>query len=104
MNVVFMGTPDFATGCLSSILEAGHTVSGVFTQPDRPKGRGHKLAFSPVKELALKHQLSVYQPKVLQKWGSTGDFKTACPGCHCGGGIWKNFTESGFGFAKIRLY
>lgn len=63
MNVVFMGTPDFATGCLSSILEAGHQVSGVFTQPDRPKGRGHKLAFSPVKELALKHNLPVYQPK-----------------------------------------
>lgn len=63
MNVVFMGTPDFATGCLSSILEAGHTVSGVFTQPDKPKGRGHKLAFSPVKELALSHGLPVYQPK-----------------------------------------
>ncbi len=63
MNVVFMGTPDFATGCLSSILEAGHTVSGVFTQPDRPKGRGHKLAFSPVKELALEQGLPVYQPK-----------------------------------------
>ncbi len=63
MNVVFMGTPDFATGCLSSILEAGHMVSGVFTQPDRPKGRGHKLAFSPVKELALEQGLPVYQPK-----------------------------------------
>ncbi len=63
MNVVFMGTPDFATGCLSSILAAGHKVSGVFTQPDRPKGRGHKLAFSPVKELALEHGLPVYQPK-----------------------------------------
>ena len=63
MNVVFMGTPDFATGCLSSILQAGHTVSGVFTQPDKPKGRGHKLAFSPVKELALAQGLPVFQPR-----------------------------------------
>ena len=79
MNVVFMGTPDFATGCLSSILEAGHTVSGVFTQPDRPKGRGHKLAFSPVKELALKHQLSVYQPKGFKNGEALEIFKQLAP-------------------------
>ena len=63
MNVVFMGTPDFATGCLSSILEAGHQVSGVFTQPDRPKGRGHKLAFSPVKGVSTQAQSSCISAK-----------------------------------------
>lgn len=63
MKVVFMGTPDFAVPTLEKIIEAGHEVIGVVTQPDKAKGRGKKLAFSPVKEKALEHQLTVYQPK-----------------------------------------
>lgn len=62
MNLVFMGTPDFAVPALQAILAAGHRVSGVFCQPDRPKGRGHKLMPPPVKEEALRHNLPVYQP------------------------------------------
>ncbi len=62
MNIVFMGTPDFAVPALQAILAAGHRVSGVFCQPDRPKGRGHKLMPPPVKEEALRHGLAVYQP------------------------------------------
>ena len=57
-----MGTPDFAVASLKRLVEDGHEICGVFTQPDRPKNRGHKLAFSPVKEYALSQGLSVYQP------------------------------------------
>ncbi len=63
MRVVFMGTPEIAATCLKKILEAGHDVAAVYTQPDRPKNRGMKLAFSPVKEVALAHELPVYQPE-----------------------------------------
>ena len=62
MRILFMGTPDFAVASLNALVEAGHEICGVFTQPDKPKNRGHKLAFSPVKEYALSHELPVYQP------------------------------------------
>ena len=63
MRVVFMGTPDIAATCLQKIIDEGFEVVGVYTQPDRPKNRGMKLAFSPVKELALAHDLPVFQPE-----------------------------------------
>ena len=63
MRIVFMGTPDIAATCLKKILDDGFQVVGVYTQPDRPKNRGMKLAFSPVKEVALAHDLPVYQPE-----------------------------------------
>lgn len=62
LRVVFMGTPDFAVPSLQALLEAGYEVIGVFTQPDRPKGRGGKVQMSPVKEGALKHGIPVFQP------------------------------------------
>lgn len=61
-----MGTPDFSTGVLESIIEAGHEVTAVVTQPDKPKGRGHEMQFTPVKEVALKYNLPVYQPKKVK--------------------------------------
>ena len=63
MRVVFMGTPDIAATCLSKIIADGFEVVAVYTQPDRPKNRGMKLAFSPVKEVALQNNLPVYQPE-----------------------------------------
>ena len=63
MRVVFMGTPDIAATCLKRIMEDGFDVVGVYTQPDRPKGRGMKMVFSPVKELALANNIPVYQPE-----------------------------------------
>lgn len=62
MRILFMGTPDFAVASLQALVEGGHNICGVFTQPDKPKNRGHKLAFSPVKEYALSQGLEVYQP------------------------------------------
>ena len=63
MRVVFMGTPDIAATCLKKILADGFQVVGVYTQPDRPKNRGMKLFPSPVKEVALAHNLPVFQPE-----------------------------------------
>lgn len=66
MRILFMGTPEFAVASLKALVEAGHEICGVFTQPDKPKNRGHKLAFSPVKEYALSQNLPVYQPLKLR--------------------------------------
>ena len=67
MNIVFMGTPDFAVPCLQALIDGGHNVQAVFTQPDKPKGRGYKLLPPPVKELAITHNIPVYQPLSLKK-------------------------------------
>lgn len=66
LRVIFAGTPDFAARHLQALLDSAHQVVGVFTQPDRPAGRGNKLTASPVKILAQQHQLPVYQPKSLR--------------------------------------
>ena len=63
MKVVFMGTPDIAATCLKQILADGFQVVAVYTQPDRPKGRGMKMVYSPVKEVALAEGIPVYQPE-----------------------------------------
>lgn len=62
MRVVFMGTPDFAVATLEAIINAGHEVAGVVTQPDKPKGRGKNMQFTPVKEVAIASGIPVYQP------------------------------------------
>lgn len=63
MRIVFMGTPEISVGTLERIIDDGHEVLAVVTQPDRPKGRGKKMMMSPVKEVALKHGLKVMQPE-----------------------------------------
>ena len=67
MRVVFMGTPDFAVGTLEAIIEAGHEVALVVTQPDKPKGRGNAVQFTPVKECALAHDIPVFTPKKIRE-------------------------------------
>lgn len=66
MRIIFMGTPDFAVGALEALIEAGHEISLVVTQPDKPKGRSKELQFPPVKECALKHGLPVFQPQRIK--------------------------------------
>jgi len=66
LRIIFAGTPDFAARHLDALLSSGHQIVGVFTQPDRPAGRGNKLTPSPVKVLAQQHQLPVFQPKSLR--------------------------------------
>lgn len=66
MRILFMGTPEFAVASLRRLVEEGHTICGVLTQPDKPRNRGHKVTFSPVKEYALSVGLDVYQPVTLR--------------------------------------
>lgn len=67
LRIVFMGTPDFAVPCLRRLAEGSDVVAGVFTQPDKPKGRGYKLIPTPVKAAALEYGIPVYQPLSLRK-------------------------------------
>ncbi len=67
MKVVFMGTPDIAATCLQKLLADGFDVIGVYTQPDRPKGRGMKLVATPVKEVALAAGIPVFQPETFRE-------------------------------------
>lgn len=67
LRIIFAGTPDFAACHLQALLTGPHQVVAVYTQPDRPAGRGQKLQPSPVKQLALQHDIPVYQPKSLKK-------------------------------------
>ena len=66
MKIVFMGTPDFAVNTLEALIEAGHEIALVVTQPDKAKGRGKKMLFSPVKEAAIAHDLKVAQPEKVK--------------------------------------
>lgn len=79
MNIVFMGTPEFSVPCLERLVADGHTVKAVFTQPDRPKGRGHHMAYPPVKETALKYSIPVYQPERLRKSDACDIIKEIAP-------------------------
>lgn len=66
MRILFMGTPDFAVPCLERLIADGHEIVGVVTQPDKPKGRGHKFLPPPVKETAIQHGIDVLQPHSLK--------------------------------------
>lgn len=67
MKVVYMGTPDFAVGALEALIEAGHQVTAVVTQPDKPKGRGKEVQMNPVKACALKYNIPVLQPVKIKE-------------------------------------
>lgn len=79
MRVVFMGTPDIAATCLKKILADGFEVVGVYTQPDRPKGRGMKLTASPVKELAVNAGIPVFQPDTFREEATVEELKALKP-------------------------
>jgi methionyl-tRNA formyltransferase len=79
IRTVFMGTPEFALPTLAGLLDAGVDLIGVYTQPDRPKGRGKKLAASPVKELALARGLPVFQPERLRRAEAVATLRDLAP-------------------------
>ncbi|MBO5341173.1 MAG: methionyl-tRNA formyltransferase [Lachnospiraceae bacterium] len=76
MKVVYMGTPDFAVGALESIIEAGHDVVLVVTQPDKPKGRGKEMQMTPVKKCAIAHDIPVFQPVKIKEREAVEYLKT----------------------------
>ena len=79
MRIVFMGTPDFAEESLRALLEAGEDVAAVFTQPDKPRGRGMRESFSPVKALAAERGIPVYQPVTFKDGAATELLRTLAP-------------------------
>lgn len=84
LKILFMGTPDFAQESLKSIYDAGFEIIGVVTNPDKPKGRGMKLAYSPVKEYALEKNLKIYQPiKIKNNTEFLDEIKTLNPDVIC---------------------
>ncbi|MDO5345246.1 MAG: methionyl-tRNA formyltransferase [Lachnospiraceae bacterium] len=78
-NVIFMGTPDFAVGTLNALLASDYTVQAVFTQPDKPKGRGKAMQMTPVKEAALEAGIPVYQPRRIREPENLEILKEYCP-------------------------
>lgn len=81
MKLIFMGTPDFAVPCLERLIEAGHEIAAVFSQPDKPRGRKMILTPPEVKVCALKHGLTVYQPKSLRNDEAMELIKEIAPDC-----------------------
>ena len=79
LRTVFMGTPDFALQTLQGLIDAGCKMVGVYTQPDRPKGRGKQLAVPPVKELAQKYDIPVYQPLKLRQPEAVAELEALAP-------------------------
>ena len=76
LNIVFAGTPDFAAGHLQALIDSRHNVVGVYSQPDRPAGRGKKLQPSPVKQLALEHNIPVFQPLNFKQEGAIAELES----------------------------
>lgn len=74
-RIIFAGTPEFSVPCLQTLVDSQHEVCAVYTQPDRPAGRGRKLQASPVKQLALQHRLPIYQPTSLRDSATQTDLK-----------------------------
>ncbi len=79
MKIVFMGTPDFSVPCLRELIKSHNEVTGVFTQPDKPKGRHGELTPPPVKELALSHGIPVYQPVKMRDGTALAMLREASP-------------------------
>lgn len=79
MRIVFMGTPDFAVPSLQALIDAGHEVCAVYTQPDKPQGRKQILTPPPVKTLALEHNIPVFQPQMLKNEDEQAQLRALAP-------------------------
>ena len=79
MNIVFAGTPEFGLPCLEALFHSGHHLQAIYTQPDRPAGRGRKLQASAIKEWALQHEIPIYQPVNFKSPETVREFATLRP-------------------------
>lgn len=79
MKIIFMGTPDFSVPTLNTLIHSKHEVLAVVSQPDRPKGRGNKISFTPVKQLALENNIKIYQPLKIKEEGFINTLKEMNP-------------------------
>ena len=79
MNIIFAGTAEFGLPCLQALIDSPHKIIGVYTQPDRPAGRGQKLHISPIKELAIKNALPIFQPETFKEQKNIDELKSLQP-------------------------
>jgi hypothetical protein len=103
MKLIFAGTPEFAAQALQAIVDAGHEVALVLSQPDRPAGRGMTLQASPVKKLALEKGIEVFQPLSLKDASGTGKNCSRGRRGDGGGGLWPDPAASGARYAALWL-
>ena len=104
MRVIFMGTPDFSVGTLEALIEAGHEIVLAVTQPDKPRGRGKEMQYSPVKEAALAARysgISATADSRCRMCGRIKEISCRCDGSYC---IWTDFTKRDPGYDKVWLY
>ena len=99
-----MGTPDIAVPTLQALIDSPHTVVGVFCQPDKPKGRGNKLQMPPTKELALEHDIPVYQPKSLRNEEAKELLQVLAPDIVVVIAYGKNFASLAYSSASFGVY
>ena len=104
MKIIFMGTPDFSVGTLEALVDAGHDVVLAVTQPDKPKGRGKEMQFTPVKECALAHDIPVYQPRKIREPGMHRRTEKIPGRCLCCCGIRTDPSKRDPGNDTIRLH
>ena len=97
MRIVFMGTPEIAAVCLKQILTDDFSVAGVYTQPDRPRNRGMKTSFSPVKELAVERGIPVFQPENFRRPETVEELRALCPDVIAVVAYWRILPESVLG-------
>ena len=104
MRILFMGTPDIAAESLAALLDAGHEVCGVFTRRDKPVGRKQILTAPPVKQLAVEHGLSVYQPRTLRDGSSARAHSRACTRRHHRRGLRLHHPAAAAACGEVRLH
>ncbi len=102
MKIIFMGTPDFAVGTLRSLAEAGHEITLVVSQPDKPKGRGHAMVPTPVKVVAEELGIPVFQPVKIRE--ATDVLEKTEADVMCGGCFWTDDSSVHSSYEKIRVY
>ena len=103
MRIVFMGTPDFAVPSLKALVEAGHEICGVFTQPDKPKNRGMKLQHA-CKGICRVGRINGISTRENAGRGGAGNTSDAEPRPDCCGGLWKNFARGHSGAAQAGVH
>ncbi len=103
MRIIFMGTPDFSVGTLNALIEAGHEIVLAVTQPDKPKGRGKAMQYTPVKEAALEHGIEVYQPKRVREKECVEYLRNFSSGYDRSCGIRTDPAKGDPGYAEILL-
>ena len=101
-DIVFMGTPDFAVPTLTALIEHQNVI-GVVTQPDRPAGRKRQIQPSPVKQLAVEHDIPVFQPQRLRDAEASEILNQWRARYLCSGGVWSDFAAGSAGYSHLWL-